>query len=331
MLYFSSVFNRSLLLFFVLIASLAVIGCSSGNTASSSTPTTTVLVYIIGSDLEESPANAATNNIIEMESVGSTANMNVVIQTGGTNKPGWRIPTRQLVLQGSTQLLESLPAGTDMGAESTLQNFIQWGVSNYPAQKYILVMWDHGGGPNAGFGPDALTNHIISLPQIVQAISTVSGENNIQFEITGFDACLMGTAEIGAGLASSTNYMVASEDLVPSTSWSYTPFLQYVTDNPTANGAQVGEVIVNGYVQKSASSSAVTLSVVNLSQMQNIINATNQFATDLLPFTTESQAWQSIALARIYSLDYYTASFFGMTTDLVDFNQFVNNVASFIN
>ncbi len=40
----------------------------------------------------------------------------------------------------------------DMGAMETLRDFISWGTANYPAQRYALVLWDHGSGFLSGVG-----------------------------------------------------------------------------------------------------------------------------------------------------------------------------------
>jgi hypothetical protein len=45
----------------------------------------TVLVYLLGSDLE-SDGNAGTSDLEEMMQIGSTANLNVIVTTGGANK-----------------------------------------------------------------------------------------------------------------------------------------------------------------------------------------------------------------------------------------------------
>lgn len=322
-----------------IIASVILYGCNSGGGSSSTTtpPKTTVLVYVLGTDLETN-AKAATNNILEMESVGSSANLNVVIQTGGskalTNSEvpqiNWSHAQRFLVQKNNLESLVDLGPDTavNMGTESALANFIKWGVESFPAQKYILVLWDHGGGPNLGIGSDELTESMISMPQIINAVS----QSGKQFEIIGFDACLMGSAEVAAGLRNYAQYMVGSEDVEPGGGWDYTPFLQYVTNNPSANGAQVGTAIANGYLDKmNALGQAITLSVIDLSKIQALIDATGVYATALMPYIGSVESWEQVALARNASLDFSTSAFFNSSFDLVDMQQWVGNVVNNVN
>ena len=94
---------------------------------------------------------------------------------------------------------------------------MKWGVETYKADKYIVVLWDHGGGINGGIGQDQITKGILTVPVIQESLQAVSQAQNpvIKFEMVGFDACLMANAEVAASLANSTKYMVASQDLEP--------------------------------------------------------------------------------------------------------------------
>lgn len=313
-------------------------GCSSGGGTESSTQTTTVLVYMMGTDLQ-SNSSQGINNIIEMESVGSTSAINVILQTGaadesqGSQGIDWTRNQRWKVLSGSIQLIADLghdgKDGGNMGTESTFESFVRWGVQAYPADKYIVVLWDHGSGINGGIGPDEMTNSSIPQSQIAYALNSVSTSENVKFEITGYDACLMATSEVAASLVQSSNYMVASEDIEPGAGWDYTVFLGYLADNPNADGAQIGKAIVDGYAAKMDKNNAVyTLSVTKLDKIPALVEATNKMAEKLLPYASESiDSWESIAYTRLSALDYHTNVFFGNDdVDLVDMKQFAGNI-----
>lgn len=326
----------------LMVVAVAFYACNGGGGGSSSPtlPNTTVLVYIIGTDLQSNNQNGY-NNIVEMESVGSTVNMNVILQTGGAKESqgkqniDWTRNQRWKVMKGYlTNLADLGPdggSGGNMGSESTFANFVSWGVKNYPAQKYIVILWDHGGGINVGIGSDGVTESTIAVSQIANALNSVSQAQNVKFEIAGFDACLMATAEVGAVMESSSKYMAASEDVEPGGGWAYTPFLRYVTNYPTANGAQIGRVIADSYALKMAKEE-ITFSITDLSKMPALKTATNAFADRLLRYTQESTGtWKQIARARINSLDFSTSAIMDETLDLVDMQQFVGNAVNNIN
>lgn len=343
--------TRFLLVALIPFVLIALLGCggSSSNDSAASSPSTTVLVYMIGTDLESADGQAS-GNIQEMMAVGSGGNLNIVVQTGGANKsatPGapqgsvesinWKNIQRYFVQKGSIALAPNGDLGPDdasspsrdMGNQTTLNEFLQWGVTNYPAQNYIVVLWSHGGGVNYGIGADTITEHSISTAQISNAIQQVSTDKKIQFKIVGFDACLMATAEVASSLIGSTQYMIASQDVEPGGSWAYKEFLTYLTQNPSASGIGVGTNIVDTYLTKMKEDS-VTLSVTDISKVSQVIAATNDFAALLSPFTQRVDSWKHIAQARALSIDWNTSAIFYSIFDLVDFRDFARNVSTYL-
>jgi hypothetical protein len=332
-------------------------GCG-GSGGGPVTRDTTVMVYIVGSDLVGTvTTKGAAANIAEMMQVGSTASMNVVIQTGGSGlvpatepanpnamQPGeidWRRVQRYQVNAGSLQRVADLGAevkspanpAVDMGNAETLQAFLAWGAKDYPAKKYIVVLWDHGGGVNGGFGTDDVTGSRLSVADISQTMKAAASAG-MSLEIVGFDACLMATAEVAASLNPAASYLVASQDIEDSLSWAYVPFLTYVTKNPGLGGKEIGTEIVDSYVAKlkAAGFDAVTLSVTDLSKAKALSDATDGFATALRSYTQSPSGWKQIAQARVQSIDWATSAMFLQDHyDLVDMQTFVFKVVDGIN
>ena len=58
---------------------------------------------------------------------------------------------------GRMTLLTDMPSDIErtlMSDPQTLLGFINYAAQKYPAQRYDLILWDHGGGPALGFGMD---------------------------------------------------------------------------------------------------------------------------------------------------------------------------------
>ncbi|HWU42127.1 MAG TPA: clostripain-related cysteine peptidase, partial [Bdellovibrio sp.] len=87
-------------------------------------------------------------NINQMETVGSTDKMNILVQWGSWANPN---VTRLLVQKDddtskvTSPVVQSL-GGTDMGDWKELVRFVEWANQNYPAKHYFIVVWDHGNG-----------------------------------------------------------------------------------------------------------------------------------------------------------------------------------------
>ena len=99
-------FNLNSHLLATAISAALLVGCNGNDhdtpSSTTKTPTRTVLVYMVGSDLE-SKGGAATADINEMLKVGSTENLNIVITTGGAEKDGWKTVKRYLIPKGTKQ------------------------------------------------------------------------------------------------------------------------------------------------------------------------------------------------------------------------------------
>jgi hypothetical protein len=288
----------------------------------SNLPEWTVMVYADADDdvLEQD----IWFDVNEMELVGSTPQMNVVVQIdraeGSFSGDGDWTDTRRLYVTQDNDLetitstvVESI-GEADMGDPRTLVDFMTWTIQNYPAKKYALVLSDHGGGWTGGFS-DLNSGSALSMAQITDSIEQVQSLMNGQkFEIIGFDACLMGMIEVYGSLYPYSNYMVASEEVIPATGWSYAAWLEQMAQNPAMDGREASSIIVSTYIVDDtiltmrASSDEIneieadtTLSAIESARVPDVINAMNQFITAL---SVIDQEW--VAQGRAYSRSYYS-------------------------
>lgn len=288
----------------------------------SNLPEWTIIVYSDADDdiLEED----LLLDINEMELVGSNTQMNIVVQVdraeGAFAGDGDWTDARRLYItqdndmnQITSQVVEEI-GEVDMGNPQTLVDFVTWSIQNYPAKKYALIMSDHGGGWTGGFS-DLYSDSSLTFTQIVDSISQVqSNMGGQKFEIVGFDACLMGMLEVYGSLYPYTNYMVASEEVIPATGWSYAAWLGRLAQDPTVDGRSVSDAIVSTYIVEDAAltgrasadeiseiESETTLSAIDSSRMPEVISATNQLITTL---SVIDQTW--VAQGREYSKSYYS-------------------------
>ena len=265
----------------------------------------TILVYMVGSDLE-SGGGFASDDLIEMAAVGSTKNVNVVVETGGSKK--WQIAKisnkvnqRWLVQKNDIKLVKTL-GNLSMGKQSTLQDFLVWGVKNYPAKKYAVIMWDHGSGAR-GFGYDEnnLSDPSLTIKEINGALKAATATSKQKFELVGFDACLMGNIETATGVKDYASYMVASEELEPGHGWDYTSALQALNKKPTSTGAEFGKAIVDGYKKQAiaqGTDSQITLAVVNLAKVTAVNTALDNFIKKASNDIKNPETITTVSMAR---------------------------------
>jgi len=310
----------------------------------SNLPEWTVILYEDADDkvLEEDMVN----DVNEMEMVGSTPQVNIVVQLdraeGAFTGDGDWTGTRRLYITQDNDLNQITSpvvqdmGEADMGNPQTLIDFMTWAIKKYPAKKYALVMSDHGGGWTGGFS-DEQSGSSLGLAQIADAIDQVQRSMGGQkFEIIGFDACLMGMIEVYGSLYPYSNYMVASEEVIPATGWSYAAWLGQLVQNPTMDGREVSKNIVSTYIvddavltQRASSSeiadieSGSTLSAIESALVPNVISTMNQFISTI---AAVDQTW--VAQAREYTRSYYSIFGEDVPSPFIDLGNFAEIMAT---
>ena len=242
--------------------------------ATSAVDTHTVMVYIVGSDLESNGGNA-TLDIQEMLAADYEEDINVVIQTGGSYY--WQREEmddgkvqRFEVKDGKLVELEAL-GKMSMLTVDALADFITFAAKNYPADKYTLFMWDHGGGTPIYYGYDEL----FPYDQLYDVeIGYALEKAGVSFESIVFDACNMCTLEVAMAIKDYAKYMVAAESYTWDIGMSYDVWLNYLDDNRNASALESCELLVTEYMESIAKRDLIgSMSLINLSKIQNVYDA----------------------------------------------------------
>ncbi len=241
--------------------------------------TKTIMMYVVGSDLE-SEHDCASSDLSEV--LGSDFDdekINYIVYTGGTKD--WENTDISddhnsifKVEDGDLTLLEHEDK-KNMGDADTLSNFINYAYENYPADMYGLILWNHGGGSFNGYGYDEVTNDCLSLMELDNALADTpfTGDNKLDF--IGFDACLMATIEVADALSPYADYLFASQEPEPGWGWDYS-FLGKITPDDTA--VDIGTYVVDGFIETTSNNflsfplsyTDITLSVLDLSKVEEV-------------------------------------------------------------
>jgi hypothetical protein len=100
----------------------------------------TILIY---AQANNSLCNFAFKNFNDIATIGSNKNLNILVQWYNPGKPGiWRYK----IDKGKIILDEQIASQTDGNNPQDIVDAMGWAVSKYPAQKYALVLWNHGIG-----------------------------------------------------------------------------------------------------------------------------------------------------------------------------------------
>ena len=220
--------------------------------------TVTIYVYMNGSDLE-SDSGEATTDLAEMVKAGGSNKVNVLVQTMGTKKwNNYGIASNRSQIYSvdgdGLKLVKDDLGQLDCTSSDALSSFIAWGNANYPADRNILIFWDHGGGPVYGFGYDEWnSNEYASLT--IDEMQTALSRGGVFFDFIGMDCCIMSCIEVCAALYDFCDYTILSEDFESGLGWYYTPWLQALYQNTSISTPELGKKIIDSMVNANASDS----------------------------------------------------------------------------
>ncbi len=238
----------------------------------------------------------AIGDINEMEYVGSTTGMNILVQLDrspnyNTSNGDWTNSRRLFITQDTslTQIAsESVDemGETNTGDPATLVNFASWAVQTYPAEHYALIIWDHGGSWYGVASDESSDYDDLSLPELTQALQQTVDQTGIgQFDIIGFDACLMGALEVYQAVAPYAHYGIGSAELIPGNGWDYFGSLDALASTPTIDGETFGRAVVDSftdfYTTVVTSYPTFSLGLVDLSQSDKVVAALDDFTTQV--------------------------------------------------
>lgn len=302
----------------------------------------------------------------EAELIGSTDQVHIVAQVdryeGSFDGMGdWTSTKRFYVTQDDdvnvigSEEIEDL-GEVNMADSEALLDFITWAAGNFPARKTMLVLSDHGIGWPGGFGdpdPDVPGAHDIFLREafghdnlwlmeIDETLGIALEATGLeQFDIVGFDACLMAQLEVFTAVAPHARYSVASEETEPGVGWAYTAILDTLTQNPEMDGAELAQVIVANYIDQDmrpyidpgftggAEPEVVaaqlfhdaTLTAVDLSQIGTLNSALNELTVAL-----SAVDQKIVAQARNYAQSYESVFGDEWPSPYIDLGSFLGNV-----
>ena len=249
----------------------------------------TVMVYMTGSDLEER-YGSATADIEEMLQAGLNYDRtNLIVYTGGARRWNSDISAStnnvlDLSLPPEKRTVASTRKNSDMGSPDTLKEFLDYTAGHYPADRYALIFWDHGGGSVYGYGKDTLyKGDSLLLREMKAAVAdSLFGKNKTcRLDWVGFDACLMATLENAVVWKDYTDYLVASEELESGDGWDYS-FLRLLNEDRDTLSLCKGivECFQDYYLAKRSDMfhPDITLSVLDLSKTDDAVKAVNALA-----------------------------------------------------
>jgi hypothetical protein len=288
----------------------------------------------------------------EMEKVGSTKDVNVVVQFDPISPRG----SQRVLIEKSTKpytktneyhspVLEDMPE-QDMGSYKTFVDFVVWGMRSFPAKKYAVVFWNHGSGwskdaplsaKSISYDDTSMTH--MTTGQIAQSMSEIQALTARRVDVVAFDACLMAMFEIADSVSEYSDFFVASEANIPGKGFAYDDLLESFNAREDKSARQLTLDMVDSYKREYSSYfGGVTISAMELEKLEGVKSAMGEWVgqmqqsrdisrDELLDIARDTVAYQDPDYrdlgdylghleAKLFAKDEYSVSLVKSTQDL---------------
>lgn len=320
---------------------------------------TNFMVFIAGDNDLDSDGYADLDEMFSVDNLGDSVTLLIQYDKSEESQNS---STIRYVKQYDSRIEEDI-GETNTGDSYTLSDFMNWGIENYPADRNILILWNHGGGTLdeekekyfGNVGGVRTHRSIGKLPlfsksnQAIQAdakaifvddesrdfldnieLKKAFVESDKSFDIIGFDACVMGMIEVTYQIREYTDYIIASQEDEPKTGWDYHAILDYLVKNPDCSNAELSQQIVSSYIdtQKQKTDQRLTLSTVRSDKLESITCHMNCLAHALLEHCENELLDDMRTIYRRNSVNSVQRFYQGRYIDLYHFVQLLTKIYS---
>ena len=296
--------------------------------------TRTVMIYMVGSDLESDNGLASADLSSIDKNISNNSNVNVYLIAGGSKywNNDYIDKNETSIFKLTTQGFEKVKdqSKQNMGNSETLSNFINYVYDNSKTDKYDLIFWNHGGAIDGSEYDELSLDDNLQLSEMDKALGNTPFKNN-KIETVIFRTCLNGTLEVNTIFSKYADYMVASEESTLGAS--YTSVLNFINNiKSTDSGKDVSKKFIESYkkqiadiknrsFQSTSDSIYSTYSLIDLKEVNKLSVYMNDFFNDI---NVESN-FNNISRVRANLLQYAEEV---PAYDMVDLYNLVYNLKS---
>ena len=288
--------------------------------SSSGTPSKWTLFIYMAAD--NSLADDSTANINELEQLGSTSDVNIVVflDKTGENSKLYFIKKDDDTTKITSPYYD-FGANLDSGDYTIFREIVTSVSKYYPSSRFYLELWDHGQGierkdnkTTRNICQDDTSGTHMTEEQVLSVLKELKMERR-DIDIIACDACTMGNLEVAYEWKDYCTYFVASENSVPEEGFPYNTMLASLISNPDISNLDFVKNMVTEYgnYYKANGKGYETLSAIDMSKVDNLNSLVDTYTKALMQNGDASDIW---------SKAYRVCAFTGQR-DLIDLYSFI--------
>lgn len=226
----------------------------------------TIFVY---GHADHSLSLSLVRDLQEMQAAALGPDVNVTVLAdfdGSQREAGFDTGTTWVRITGGGGEPEVLDTGPELDLDdpAVLAAAVGRAFSSAPAEHLGLVMWDHGGTWDQGFGGDTQDGtrpgRAMKPAQLGDAIAAgleaAGADDDPPLDFLAFDTCLMAGPEVLYELAGLSRVAIASAEIDYGGGWDYARTLTWISDNPGASAVELAAAEVRHWDAHHAGSGA---------------------------------------------------------------------------
>lgn len=168
----------------------------------------------------------------------------------------------------------------NMADPAQLTEFIQWARATAPAERIVLVPWNHGGGYTGLLADETSSPGVLmGMTQFRSALQAAGGP---PIDVIDFDMCLMASYETLTSLQGLARYAVFSQEVTPGAGNDYTRLLNRLQSVDLEDASAVAASIADAfYVSFETERTLTTISAYDLAALGALDRTLSTLASDL--------------------------------------------------
>jgi hypothetical protein len=277
----------------------------------------TTLYYL---DVDYTSNNYDPLDRIFLDEIASTENINVVVIQDKEDDPAYLYYIDE---NHNKILLEEL-GEVNMGSAQTLSYFINYGKENYPADRYLLWVYNHGGGWKGACMDDSNGDPLLSMDEFQIALTETGG-----VDIICFFACLMSSLESVYELRDLVDVYIGSEDLGYGEWWNGIcgDTNQLIDSSPDIPSTELGIEIVNFFPDHpNFFSKKLTMSAIQTDKVEALVEALDSLVQSFM--STWFRSYRKVRVAHDATFLLADLQSWADVFEVYDLKSFIQNLPS---
>lgn len=199
--------------------------------------------------------------------------------------------------------------GADSGNVKSLDYFVSRAVSQFPARKKALIIWNHGKGFE-GIASDSVFDSQMEIKNLSQTLGSLVKRMKGKFDVLAMDACLMQMVSVAYEFKDYAKYIVASEQPIPGEGYYYEAIAKNAALN-NLDAEDFSRLLVQTYMSKYVTKNfgfPTTLSSIKSSAMPSLRSKMNKWTAEIMKdrtfyknFVRSDAYWKAPKMFQDYS------------------------------